>query len=392
MKAWIAGLLVVAAQAVTADKPIVIPFEPVTRHVVMSVSVNGKPLSFILDTGDKFAIVDMDRAKALGLSFGSAIKIGGVGSEAVTGAFVRDAAFSVPGLPQFAQPISIAMPLNTMAGKMGHDFDGIIGHDFIAQFVVEIDYRAKEVRLHNKDTFSYSGPGEIIPIEINGNGHAVVDAEVTAAGRPPVKGKFTFDIGSGAALSLHSPFVKANGLPGEGVKTIKALGIGGAGGSSSGRIGRVAALKLGRFTFTGVTTFFSADETGAFANAAVAGNIGAQIATRFRLFLDYGRKRIILEPLDGHLDPFDHASSGIVLSTDAPDFHRFRIDEVLEGSPAAERNLQPGDILAAVNDRPASELTLTSILELFEKPVPYKLTISRGNATLNVALTPRVLY
>jgi hypothetical protein len=37
--------------------PQTIPFELVTRHIVLKVSINNsRPLSFVLDTGDKYAV------------------------------------------------------------------------------------------------------------------------------------------------------------------------------------------------------------------------------------------------------------------------------------------------------------------------------------------------
>ena len=92
------------------------------------------------------------------------------------------------------------MPLGRLASRFGHDFDGIIGSDFIKQFVVEIDYQAQVLRLHDKEALRYSGPGESLPIQLDGQGHPLIDAEVTPLGGAPLKGKFVLDIGSGGAL------------------------------------------------------------------------------------------------------------------------------------------------------------------------------------------------
>jgi len=64
---------------------------------------------------------------------------------------------------------------------------------------------------------------------------------------------------------------------------------------------------------------------------------------------------------------------------------------VLENSPASEVGLQKNDLIIKVDDQPASELTLTRLSEMFERPVTYKLTIRRGDQTLQVTLTPRKL-
>ena len=44
-----------------------------------------------------------------------------------------------------------------------------------------------------------------------------------------------------------------------------------------------------------------------------------------------------------------------------------------------------------VDDKSNTDLTITKIQELFEKSKPYKLTIRRGEQTLQVTLIPRKL-
>jgi hypothetical protein len=145
--------------------PISIPFELVTRHIIVQVKINNsRPLSFVLDTGDKVGIVDTDVAKELGLKLQGEVRIGGAGGDTLPGSTVQEATWTMPGLEGFSQPIRLAIPLRRMAARFGHDFDGIIGADFIKQFVVEVDYPARAIRLHDKDTFNYAGAGDSVPV------------------------------------------------------------------------------------------------------------------------------------------------------------------------------------------------------------------------------------
>lgn len=377
-----------AATAITVS----IPFELVARHIVLKVRINNsRPLSFVFDTGDKVAIVDAERAKELGLNLQGQIKVGGAGTDFLNGSFVKEATWTLPGLEGFSQPVTLALPLEKLAARFGHDFDGIIGSDFIKQFVVEIDYAARKLRLHNRDKFSYSGPGESLPIELDHQGHPFIDAEVIPLAGEPIKGKFVLDIGSGGGVSLHSPFVTEHSLINSKVKTIRAIGAGGAGGQSVGRIGRISELKIGKFRISNPTAHFSEDKGGAFASKSLAGNIGQRVASKFRLFLDYERKRIIFEPAASFNDSFDRVFSGLALVGEGMDYTTLRITDVLEESPAAEVGLQKDDVIIKVDDKPASELTITKLNEMFEQPVAYKLTIQRGDRTLKVTLTPRKL-
>lgn len=375
-----------------ATAPVTIPFELVTRHIMVKVRINNsRPLSFVFDTGDQVGIVDIEVAKELGLKLQGQVQIGGAGSGTLPGSMVQEANWTLPGLEGFSQPIKLAIPLGKMGARFGHDFDGIIGAEFIKQFVIEVDYPGRVIRLHDKNQFSYSGSGESIPVQLDRQGHPIIDAEVTPLGSDAIKGKFVLDLGAGGALALTTPFVGEHRLLNSDIKTIKAIGLGGAGGQSNGRIGRVTELKIGKYKIASPLTIFSEDKAGAFSSSALAGNIGQQIASRFKLFLDYEHNRIIFEPAATFGDPFDRAHSGMALAAEGRDYKTFRITDVLENSPASEAGLQKDDLIIQVNDKAAPELTLTKIGELFEKSTPYKMTIRRGDQTLQVTLTPRRL-
>jgi Aspartyl protease/PDZ domain len=373
-----------------AAAPVTIPFELVTRHIVVKVKINNsRPLSFVFDTGDKVGIVDTDVANELGLKLEGQLRVGGAGADTLPGSFVREATWTLPGLEGFSQPVSIAIPLSRMAARAGHDFDGIIGSDFIKQYVVEVDYQNRVLKLHDRDKFSYAGAGESIPIQLNQMGYPLLDGEVTPANGESIKGKFVLDLGSSGSLVLMSPIVTQHNLLGNGMKTIKALGVGGAGGQSNGQIGRVRSLQIGKFNISNPITLFSEDKQGAMASTQLVGNIGQLIAGKFRVFLDYTHTRIILEPNSTFSNPMDRATAGVVLTTEGKDYGTIRVMDVLENSPAAQAGIQKDDILVSVDGKPAAELKATKIAELFEKPATYKLTIRRGEQTLQVPLTPK---
>ena len=381
---------IVAAQQ--NAEPVVIPFEMANRHILIKVSINNSaPLWFIFDTGDKVAIVDSARARSLGLNLQGEINVGGAGEGSLKGSYVRDASLSVVGAGGHPQPVAFALPLTGMAPKFGHDIDGIIGADFIKEFVVEIDYEARVMRLHDKEKFVYSGAGEILPVSFINGGHPTIPAEITVAGREPLKGKFMVDVGSGGSLMLNRPFVEQENLLAATPKTIKLIGAGGAGGKVAARVGRLRALKIGKLQIDEPVTAFSEDKGGAFGNSQTQGNIGYQILSKFEIFLDYGRERMILEPNASFKNPIGPASPGVAIVAEGSDYKMFRITELLEDSPAAEAGLKAGDIVMSVDGRRASELNLTLLHELFEKPTSRKLSVRRGEQTLEITVTPRRL-
>jgi hypothetical protein len=375
---------------------VTIPFELVNEHIVIRAQVNGsRPLSFLLDTGDKYGIVDFELAKELGVPLGGSINVQGEGPDVKTGAFVKETNFTLSEFPGFSQPVTLAVPIRDLAPRLGHDLDGIIGSEFIKNFVVELDYQKRTITLHNRTTFSYSGPGEIIPIHLTSSGHPVLAASVTPiGGNPigtvsPINTDVELDIGASGALELHSQFVREHHLPGPNDSTIRQIGAAGTGGATQGRIGRVAAFKIGKYELRAPLTVFSSDTGGNTATLETSGNLGEEILERFKLFFDYGHDRIIFEPTATFGNAFDRAFSGLYVVAEGNDYETFRIREVLEDSAGAEAGLQQGDVIAAVNGTPAGKLTYSDLLEMFKRPETFKLTVERAGKSLSVNLTPR---
>lgn len=382
----------VASKVSAKTSPIEIPFELVSKHIFLKIKVgDSRPLNFIFDTGDQVAIIDLARAKELGLPLAGELKVGGAGPNSLTGAYVKDSSFSIPGLDGFSQPVRIAIPLGGMSHQLGQDFDGIVGAEFIKQYVVEIDYQASVIRLHDKNTFEYSGKGQSIPVALNFAGHPIIDGEVTPEGQASVKGKFVLDLGSGGSLALSSLFVSERHLPGPTTKTIRILGGGGAGGEITEQVGHVTSLKIGPYLIDKPLALFSEDKGGALAGHELIGNIGYYIASRFKIFLDYSHQRMILEPAANFSDSFDRASPGLRVVAEGDDYRIFRVKNLLDNSPASEAGVQKEDIITAVNGSAAAKLTLSQIVELFEKPVAHKISVRRGDQTLELTLTPRKL-
>ena len=387
-----AGAQTATQTAASLAAPVTIPFELVTRHIVVKVRVNNsRPLSFVFDTGDKLGIVDTDVASELGLKLEGEVRIGGAGADRLPGSMVKEAKWTLDGLDGFSQPVTLALPLGRLAARFGHDFDGIIGSDFIKQFVVEVDYQNRVLKLHDKNKFNYAGSGESIPVQFNSQGHPILDGEVAPLAGDPIKGKFVLDLGSGGSLSLMSPIVNEHKMLGNGLKTIRAIGVGGAGGQVTGQIGRVKSLQIGKFTIANPFTLFSQDKAGAMATSSLVGNIGQMIAGKFKVFLDYSHNRIILEPNSTFAEPMDRATSGFALTTEGKNHATIRIADVLENSPASEAGLLADDILLSVDGAAASDLKVSRLVEMFDHPNSYKLTVKRGEKTFQVILVTRKL-
>ena len=297
----------------SGDSALKIPFELHNNLIYIQVSVNNsKPLSFLLDTGSSH-VLDLQQAKALGLKLKFQGQAAGVGERAVDFYSSKGVSFSLPGVSVSGQEVGV-IPLDgvsacaseAVADEKGHlrkcepneqcqrrVIDGILGHDFIKRFVVEIDYEARLLNLYPPGNYKYQGTGESFPLDIV-NQKIFVQGRLSPVGRPPLNGRFVIDTGGAHALFLTTPFVEINGLIPRASESTKfsACGIG---GYSEVLIGKLSAFELGKLKFSEPVTGFSRAQNGDLAEGIYDGNIGGAILRHFKVIFDYSRRKMILE-------------------------------------------------------------------------------------------------
>jgi hypothetical protein len=376
------------AQAPSPHQDVTIPFEQVNKNIFIQVSVeHSKPHWFVLDTGVKYAVINLTLAKSLGLELGDAVPVGGAGKDTVTGYFLKNSSFALPALEGFSQPLFLALPLDDLAATSGHEFAGVLGYEFIRQFVVEIDYIQKTVTLHEKAGYQYQGHGESLAITFNEAAHPLVRAQLIDS-ETPIDGTFVVDTGNNSTVILNKPFVDKQRFLQSGRPTVPWLAGRGIGGSTAGAVGRIKGLKLGNLLVADPVVIFSQAEGGAFTSTETQGNIGAAILEKFKVILDYDRNRIILEPNTQFAKPLEYSRSGLLLTT-LGDYKTIQVETIAENSPASEAGLKPGDILVAINSRPAAEFTLSQLRQLFSEVPECALSVKRAQKTFQVTLKLR---
>ena len=137
----LAFLINVTAQArfTSGQTALGIPFELSGDLIVLQVRVNrSRPLHFIFDTGAGISVLDPQSARALRLRAKGKLKLDATGGS-VQSRLIEAVSLSVPGVEVFNQSLA-TIDLDGVAPLFGFKIDGIIGHDFINNFVVEIDY------------------------------------------------------------------------------------------------------------------------------------------------------------------------------------------------------------------------------------------------------------
>jgi len=366
-----------------------IPFELIDNGIFLKAQVNNsRPLTFSVDTGAGiFGVITARTAESLGLKSRGKYSTGAVGGD-IQFSSVSGVSISLPGIELLNQQVAV-LPFDDSSDD-GPEVEGALGHDFLKQFVVEIDYAAGVINLYDPASYQYSGPGEVVPIEIVDSSPLMRVKMTTDKGRV-VEGRCIVDTGLSGTLVFHAAFVKRNHLL-SGMKTVQAADSDEVGGKYSRRIGRAKSLQFGRLVIENpVVSFSVAGDPGG--ESEIPGVIGTEIFRRFKMILDYPRRRIIFEP-NAHLaEPYEEDMSGLALVPVGKGREKiFKAQQVLINTPAAEAGLRAGDVITAIDNTPASGFTLNRISKLFmQDGREVSLSIKRSRKPIEIKIKLRRL-
>jgi len=378
----IATILVMAAAAMApiAD----IPFDGDCGFILLESSIAGKPLTFLLDTGFDVSILDAGIAERLGLRVvetrveaqpGGSVEMGRLAPVELTigKLHVKDLNLQTA-------------PIAAMGSFIGRDFHGIIGHDVLERYVVDIDYPKQRLRFHTADGWDHTGAGQVLPVTIT-NGEVFVTAGIAIPAGRTVFGPFKLDTGSIDVAGLNLNFVRDSALIASGTRELVVGGVA-VGGNTEGRMFRADAIVIGAHRIETPLVGYTVD-SGGFENRADAGTLGAAVLTRYRLILDYPRRRIILEdgPQTGGPVMEDH--SGMLVVSPGPGYEALMVAQVIPDTPASEAGLQPGDILVSADGRDA--WSLPEFRRALQQPGPLPLVVKRKDSLLEITLKRRPL-
>ncbi len=357
--------------------------------IYLPVRVDGSdPLPFVLDTGaGPISALDSQVAAALGIKGTPMGQSGGAGEDRVDVQWLDPVALSVSGLA-FAPRAIAGIPIQRLDPHWGKRKVGLVGGDLLSQLVTVVDYEARRLVFHDPDAYG-GGSGERVPVEIL-DGFLFVRAQVLRYGSDDAVEAFMM-VDTGVRTSLfNSPFAAAQDLAGQSPSTITGITGFGIGGVSRGVVGRVRAISLGGITIENPVVTFSSDTTGVLASPAFAGIIGADILSRFRVVIDYGRSCLGLERNRRFGEPVEYDMSGIRFLTEGERLDRFKVYFLFPGSPAAEAGLAEGDEVTAVDGRPARVFTRETLGAYLRRDgASVRFTIQRGNATREIAVQLR---
>lgn len=347
-----------------------IPATFIGSLVFLPVHVNqSSPSLFELDSTAAVSSIDPDRAMEIGIG-----------------------RTPVPLLDLSGVDISLASLAETakkdFAGYVGRSYEGTIGNDVLADAVVEIDYARQTVRLYDPATYQYSGRGKSFHLNL-ASGEPVIQAKFSETGKA-VEGNFAIDTALDASMVISGKFGERHHLHFAHIRTIPATDIE-LGKVEQPVFARITQVSIGPYDIRDPIVVFSREDSPD-ANSHLAGRLGCGLLRRFTVTFDYPHERLILDPnSDFRIDDSEDMSGLAILATGS-NLKTFEVTEVRSGTPGSDAKIRQGDIIAAVDDEAAADLSLAAIRKLFRQPgTKYKLLIQRTGQTLTITLQTRRL-
>jgi hypothetical protein len=347
-----------------------IPFELNSDKIYLQVTLdNNGPYWLVLDTGSPAMILDTRVGEELGIPTREGFEAGGAGERPFVLApadSTLDAA--LPGVKLLAQPAFIGA-IDAVVGPFeGRRIDGVLGgYNLFSGHIVEVDYIAQTIGIHERDGYTAPDQGTVVPIAVD-EGHCSIEATSVLLDGDSLTGTFLLDTGLRGTLIFSSPYTNTNGLLDRCGPTIYTTTGGGIGGQVKTHVGRLADFIFGGFALGGIHVSLSQLTSGALASEYYAGIIGSAVLQRFRVVFDYAGDRLILTEVDYNEDRLAFDKSGAFLVSDLADRSVYRVIDVIEDSPADEAGLQIGDIIRMIDGTPAADISLEQARRLFRRP------------------------
>jgi len=400
-----------------------IRFQLINNLIVIPVEINGVELSFLLDTGvSKPILFNITNTDSLQMNNVETIFLRGLGG----GETVR-ALRSKKNFLKIGNAVNVNQELYVVFDQeinftpmLGVPVHGILGYSFFKDFIVEINYRSKIIKLNRRASYTYKSCEKCETFNLTfHNNKPYIKGEVTL-GQVKLPVKLLIDTGSSDALWLFED--PKYGISASNNKYFRDFLGRGLSGSVHGKRSKIKAFELKNFKLMDVNTAFP--DSSAIHHAKQIeernGSLSSEILRRFDIIFDYQGAKLTLKKNSNFKDEFRYNRSGIVLEQRGFRLVRetvknktfdnygrsnednvtistvqsyrvglkpaFTIVEVRENSPAEKAGLLKDDIVISINGKQSYELKLQEVTNYFRGKVgkAIRLKVERGNEILSM--------
>ncbi|PTM11617.1 MAG: signaling protein [Bacteroidetes bacterium] len=381
-----------------------IAFKLINNLIVIPVKINGVELSFLLDTGVSKPIIFnfLNLNEELKINQAEKIYLRGLGEgESVEALRSKNNIFQIGKAISISQSLyAVFDPALNFAPRLGVPIHGIIGYDFLKDFVVEINYSSRYMKLYAPERYKAKNCNscEILDIEFFNNKPYIEGIASLDGNEIPVT--LLIDSGGSDALWLFDDEERGLNIPEKYFDDFLGTGLS---GSVYGKRAKIDAFSVGTFKLRRVNVAFPDSTSISFARKFKerSGTISGEVLKRFNIIFDYKNRKISLKKNRHFSEPFYYNKSGISLEHDGVrvvktvDTDRgvsrfqsvnesvatnslivsgsykynlepsFKIVELRIDSPAYRAGLKTGDVILNINNRHAHLYSLQQIIQMF---------------------------
>ena len=347
-------------EILSPDEEIIIPFEIYRNDIRMKATVNNKECYVLLDNGslwDELLFFGSPKVDSLGLNLTGETYIG---DSTATNPIIADIDTSVNIAFQnivFKKQKAIITRYIPGLPNMWEGADLQISAAFFKNFVVEINFDKRYIKLIHPEKFNYTDKGQELKMKEGSYNSRLITADVTQSNGKKISIDLLIDLGG--VHPLYLPIGKRDDiiLPNNVIESILGSGLQ---GPVIGYIGRVKELKLGCYKIDNVLTAFSEVDK----SADEYGNtmLGIKLLQQFNITFDYFNERIFLLTSKDFNKHVSFNMTGLELLTN-PDGN-MGVMRVYPDSPAGRAGIVKGDIITHINSVQIKELTSNEIRKI----------------------------
>jgi predicted aspartyl protease len=331
---------------------IILPFDYYQGFIIVDIIFHKKiPLKFILDTGaENSVLLKKQFAEILKIPYSKRIKL--LGSDMNRDVF----AHVCNGISlQLVNTQTIKSNIIVLEEDMvfleeyiGKQIDGILGAEFFRGLILKINYKRMEITISNPNTYNYKklNKHQSYDLEII-NSKPYLDCKTSVLPGKETVSKLLLDTGASLTTMFHHNTDSLLILPEQIIKGSLGKGLG---GEIDGFVGRIHKLNIGTFEFNNlVSSFQDLEDIILKADKVIRnGLIGNHLLERFDVVIDFHQSKLYLKAHKNYNKDFEYDKSGITLYAFGEHLNEYYIRHIVEGSPAAEAGLLPGDIIKKV--------------------------------------------